>query len=264
MALHTDITLTFLGTGTSTGVPMLGCTCAVCASEDSRDKRLRASVLVQKKSTTLLIDTGPDFRTQLLRLGKCPDVAALLITHFHRDHLAGLDDVRALVFKTQKPMPVYADAATLAVIRKEFYYAQTDGSEPAKGLSLQLNEVEAAPFGVQDLEVMPLRLQHGTLPILGFLFGEKKVAYLTDTKYIPESTMRQLQGVEVLILTALRFAPPHRAHMCVSEALAAVERIKPKRTYFTHLSHLIGRHEEIEKLLPPSVFFAYDTLVITI
>ena len=246
--------LTFLGTGTSTGVPTLTCHCRVCTSTDPRDKRTRPSILVEFGGRTLVVDTTPDFRAQALREGM-ERLDAVLFTHSHADHILGLDDVRVFNFRQQQPIPIYADARSMENIRRTFQYI-FDGSYAYGGVAKLDPQVIEGPFDLADLRVVPIPVLHGDMPILGFRFGA--AGYLTDVSAIPETSLPLLDGLEVLVLDALR-RKPHPTHLSIEQALNVVERVKPCRTYFTHIAHELG-HEETNAWLPPHVRLAYDGL----
>jgi phosphoribosyl 1,2-cyclic phosphate phosphodiesterase len=253
--------LIVLGSGTSTGVPTIGCDCAVCRSEDPRDKRTRPSVLLELPGGNLLIDTSPEMRLQLLRerIGK---VHAILYTHYHADHLFGLDDARLFPKAIGGPVPLFCEAETEEVIRQAFSYAFHEAAHhvPVGGLP-RLRFERIAPgeaFSVLGQRVLPIRLEHGRFRVLGFRFGD--LAYCTDVARIPDESWRMLEGLDTLILDALRFTP-HPTHFNIEQALAVVARLKPRRTFFTHLSHEIG-HAEVEASLPDHVRLAYDGLAL--
>lgn len=246
--------LTFLGTGTSTGVPTLTCHCRVCTSTDPRDKRTRPSARVEFGGRTLVVDTTPDFRAQALREGM-ERLDAVLFTHSHADHILGLDDVRVFNFRQRQPIPIYADARSMENIRRTFQYI-FDGSYAYGGVAKLDPQVIEGPFDLADLRVVPIPVLHGNMPILGFRFGA--AAYLTDVSAIPETSLPLLDGLEVLILDALR-RKPHPTHLSIEQALSVVDRLKPRRTYFTHIAHELG-HEETNAWLPPHVRLAYDGL----
>ena len=251
--------LTFLGTGTSTGVPELGCKCEVCTSNDPHDARLRCSALLENDDTTILIDCGPDFRAQMLRA----DVArldALVITHKHYDHTAGIDDLRP--FASQKTFPIYANEDTARQICSMFPYCFGEVKYPGVP-NIEIHSIEdMQPFTIGSVEVQPIRVFHAALPIVGYRFG--KLAYITDMSSIELSELDKLKGVEVLVINALRYSKPHRSHQTVLEALRVVDYLSPRETYFTHMMHHIGLHSKIEKCLPKGVFLAYDGLEIEI
>ena len=246
--------VTFLGTGTSTGVPTLACHCRVCASPDPRDKRTRPSLLVRFGDRALVIDTTPDFRAQALREGM-DRLDAVLFTHSHADHILGLDDVRGFYFRQQKPIPVFADAHSMENIRRTFKYI-FDGDYPYGGVARLDPHLIDGPFEVEGLEVIPVPVMHGNLPILGFRIDG--VAYLTDVSEIPESSYPLLEGLDVLVLDALR-PRPHPTHLTVEQALGVMERLKVRKGYCTHIAHELA-HEETNARLPPHVRLAYDGL----
>ncbi len=250
---------TFLGTGTSTGVPEIGCYCEVCTSCDTRDARLRSSVMLQIDDTNILIDCGPDFRTQMLR-NPFTKIDALLLTHKHYDHTGGIDDLRP--FCRGKEIPIYADRETEVQVRSMYPYCF--GTKKYPGVAnISINPIDTStPFFVNGIEVIPIKVFHGMYPIVGFRFGA--LAYITDMSYIETAELEKLSGVEVLVINALRFSKPHRTHQTVLEALRVVEQIAPKRTYFTHMMHHIGLHAKIEKCLPEGVRLAYDGLVVEV
>ncbi len=248
--------LTFLGTGTSTGVPQLRCDCDVCRSLDTRDQRLRASALVEVNGVNLLIDCGPDFRQQMLRAGS-PDLDALLITHQHYDHVGDVDDLRPYCAKEGFPVYCQADVARDLRARVPYCFAPN----PYPGVPhFRLHHVEAGrPFTVKGVEILPVQVQHYKLQILGFRIGP--LAYITDANHLSDTTMQQLQGVDTLVLNALRHEP-HISHFSLAEALEVVDRLHPRVTYLTHFAHQIGRYLDVEPTLPPGVHMAYDTLSI--
>ncbi|MCX8111970.1 MAG: MBL fold metallo-hydrolase [Bacteroidia bacterium] len=246
----------FLGTGTSQGIPILGCTCEVCRSSDPRDKRLRTSLALSIRDKIWVIDTGPDFRYQAFR-ARLPTVDAILFTHAHKDHTAGLDDVRPFNYLQNKRIPIYGDAQTLQQIKMEFAYA-FDGP-PYPGIpQLTPWEIEPyVPFSLHGTEVIPFSVMHYKLPVLGFRI--EKLVYITDASFIPEASWEYLYEAEVLILNALR-KEPHLSHFHLEAAIEVVRKARPKRAYFVHISHLMGRHAEVEALLPPPIHLAYDGL----
>lgn len=249
--------LTFLGTGTSQGVPVIGCTCAVCLSADERDKRLRTSALLSSGNTTLVFDTGPDFRAQMLR-ANVTELDAVVFTHPHKDHTAGLDDVRPFIFRQEKPMAIYANALTIASLKREYAYAFATEKYPGAP-TFDLHEISDAPFQVGDIELTPIPVDHYNMPVLGFRAGN--LAYVTDANYISDASLALLEGLEVLVLNALR-KEQHYSHFTLEEALAVVERLQPKRAVFTHISHLMGKHADVSRELPAHVALATDGLVV--
>lgn len=251
--------ITFLGTGTSQGVPVIGCSCEVCTSLDFRDKRLRSSVQVEVLNQSFVIDTGPDFRQQMLR-ERVKRIDAILFTHAHRDHTAGLDDVRAYNFMQKMDMPVYGRQQVLDQLKIEYAYAFVKDSYP--GIPrLLLNLIEEDSFVINGVQVMPLPVLHLKLPVLGFRF--ENFSYITDANYIPDGTMEKLKGTEILVLNALQ-REPHISHFNLKEALSMIERISPKKTFLTHISHKLGRHADVSKELPANVMLAYDGMQLTL
>ena len=250
--------LTFLGTGTSTGVPTLACHCRVCTSRDPHDQRTRPSLLVEFGGRVLVIDTTPDFRAQALR-ENLERLDAVLFTHSHADHILGLDDVRSFYFRQQKPIPIYAEPYCMKEIHRTFKYI-FDGDYPYGGIARLDPHVIDGPFEVEGLKIVPVPVLHGNLPILGFRING--VAYLTDVSEIPEPSYPLLEGLEVLILDALR-PRPHPTHLTVEQALSVMERLKVPRGYCTHIAHELG-HEETNARLPSHVRLAYDGLQVEI
>ncbi len=246
--------ITFLGTGTSQGIPVIGCSCEVCTSADSKDKRLRTSLMVKTGDIRLVIDSGPDFRYQMLR-ENVKSLDALIFTHEHRDHIAGLDDVRAFNWIQKKAMDLYAEPRVLKEIRDKFLYA-FDNSYPGVP-RLNLHAIEKANFDINGLSVIPIRLMHYKLPILGFRFGD--LSYITDASYIAAEERKKLVGSRYLIVNALR-REKHPTHFNLQEALQLIEEVQPEKAYLTHISHQMGTYSDILKDMPDSVIPAYDGL----
>jgi phosphoribosyl 1,2-cyclic phosphate phosphodiesterase len=247
--------ITFLGTGTSQGVPVIACSCPVCTSLDFRDKRLRTSIHVDVAEKSLVIDTGPDFRQQMLR-EYIQRLDAVIFTHAHRDHTAGLDDVRAYNFKQNMDMPLYGTADVLEQLKVEYSYIFSNASYP--GLPrIELKEITDEVFNIGDVTITPLPVMHLRLPVFGYRFGN--FSYITDANSISESTLEKLKGTEVLVLNALQ-REPHISHFNLQQALEMVEKINPTKTYFTHISHKLGLHADVEKELPKGVALAFDGL----
>lgn len=236
---------------------MIGCDCEVCTSIDKRDKRFRCSILVQSPSTTLVVDAGPDFRCQMLRY-TVKQLDAVILTHSHKDHIAGMDDLKAFNYFTQSPMKVYADTLTEAAVRRDFYYAFADNKYPGVP-EYEMNTISLDPFVVGDIHVIPIQVWHMKMPVLGFRFG--KFTYITDANYIDETEKEKIRGSEVVVVNALR-KQKHVSHYNVDEAIVLVKEVGVPTAYFTHISHQLGRHEEVEAELPPGIHLAYDGLLL--
>jgi phosphoribosyl 1,2-cyclic phosphate phosphodiesterase len=251
--------ITVLGSGTSSGVPTIGCSCSTCASTDPRDNRLRPSVLVQYGGKNVLIDTTPDFRAQALR-ARIARVDAILFTHSHADHILGLDDVRPLNYHQKMSIPAYGTTATLDVVRRVFQYAFDSEPTQSSVPRVDLRVITEEPFELFGMEVVPVPVMHGNGVTLGFRFGD--AAYLTDHSEIPADSKRKLRNLDVLFLDALRHRP-HPTHSTVAQSLASVEELQPRRAFFTHICHDLP-HAQTEAALPPHVRLAYDGLEIEV
>lgn len=249
--------ITFLGTGTSQGVPVIACSCNVCASQDIKDNRLRSSIMVSSNNENYVVDTGPDFRQQMLR-NKVTTLKAVLYTHEHKDHVAGMDDVRAFNFSEKRDMEVFCSVPVKEALHREFFYVFTANRYP--GIPrVNINLIQNEVFTIEGFPVLPIEVMHHKMPVFGYRF--KDFTYITDAKTIASEERDKIRGSKVLVVNALR-KEEHISHFNLDQALAFIEDIQPERAYLTHISHLFGTHEEIEKLLPENVFVAYDGLVI--
>lgn len=252
--------LTFLGTGTSQGVPVIGCDCEVCTSDDPRDKRLRTSAMIEVGGNTFVIDTGPDFRQQMLR-NTPSDMPKVLFTHEHKDHIAGLDDIRAFNFKYRKPIEIYATQSVQEALRREYHYVFAAQKYPGVP-QVELNDISNLDsFTVDGIEIQCIHLLHYKMPVLGFRI--ENVAYITDANYIAPEEMDRLRGLDVLVINALR-KEKHISHFNLEEALEVIDELKPKQSYLTHISHLLGKHADISSELPAGVKLAEDGLQVVI
>ncbi|RDV15863.1 MBL fold metallo-hydrolase [Pontibacter diazotrophicus] len=249
--------VTLLGTGTSQGVPVIGCTCKVCRSVDYRDKRLRVSVHLQVGDKSIIIDSGPDFREQVLR-ERIKSLDALVFTHEHKDHTAGLDDIRAYNFMQQKDMPLYAEERVLNQLKQEFSYIFSGFKYPGIP-QVQLHPVTNEPFEVEGVPFMPIQVMHYKLPVFGYRIGD--FSYITDANYISEEEKEKVKGSRVIVLDALRIEK-HISHFSLQEAVELLEELQPERAYLTHISHLMGLHREVEQQLPEFIRLGYDGLQI--
>lgn len=249
----------FLGTGTSQGVPVIGCDCMVCQSLDYRDKRLRTSIHIDVKGKSLVVDTGPDFRQQMLRAG-IRKLDAVLFTHEHKDHTAGLDDIRPFNFAQKKDMPVFARQPVIEQIQREFAYIFSSNRYPGIP-QVDCIEITESPFQFEGVSITPIPVLHYKLPVLGFRIGD--FSYITDANFIPDESLSKLEGTEVLVLNALQ-QETHISHFTLEQAIEQALKIGAKTTYFTHISHRLGLHQEVEKNLPEGIFLAYDGLQISI
>jgi phosphoribosyl 1,2-cyclic phosphate phosphodiesterase len=251
------VKITFLGTGTSQGVPVIACECETCQSEDPLDKRLRTSLLLESAEATVLIDAGPDFRQQMLR-EKVKRLDAILITHEHKDHIAGMDDVRAFNYKSQDAIDIFAEERVQKAIKREFSYVFAEYQYPGIP-KMRLNTIQGFPFHVRDIEIIPVRVRHMHLEIYGFRIGN--FAYITDANYIPEASKEKLIGVKYMVVNALR-KEKHISHFSLREAIDFIREISPRKAYITHISHQMGLMKNVTKELAPDISLAYDGLSI--
>lgn len=250
--------ITILGSGTSTGVPLIGCVCPVCTSNDPRDNRLRTSIKIASDTTCIIIDTTPDFRYQMLRTNTT-HIDAVVFTHPHRDHYAGLDDIRPFNFFSGKSMPIYANDITQVAIKRDFYYAFEANKDAGLPEMQLLTITKDSPFTIGDIQLIPIQVMHREMPVLGFRVGD--FTYITDANYIAPEELEKVKGSKVLILNALR-PEPHPTHFTLSEAIELTKSLAIPQTYFTHFSHQIGLHAEVAPSLPEGISMTYDGLEI--
>lgn len=247
--------VTFLGTGTSQGIPVIACECNICRSIDFRDKRTRTSVHIEADGNSFVVDTGPDFRHQILR-ERIVHLDAVIFTHQHKDHTAGLDDIRGFNFKQKDPIPIYADATVLNQLKREYNYIFEDHKYPGIP-SVEINQIENKKFAIKGTEFLPIKVMHYLLPVFGFRIGD--FTYITDANFIDDKEMEKIKGSRILVLNALR-QKPHISHFTMDEAVAVIKKIKPQKAYLTHISHQMGTHKEASTQLPENVEIAYDGL----
>lgn len=252
-------TIEFLGTGTSSGVPMIACQCTVCSSKNKKDNRLRSSILIKSEKTVVVIDTTPDFRYQMLR-SNVNHLDAILFTHSHKDHIAGLDDIKAYNFISQRPMSLFANTETCDALRRDFYYAFADKKYPGIP-QLDLNLVDHEPFSIMDIDFLPIKVKHLNMDVHGYRFGD--FTYITDANHIDDSEKEKIKGTQVLVVNALR-KEKHLSHFTLQEAIDLATELEIPTTYFTHLSHQMGLHDEVSASLPKGMFLAYDGLVLDV
>jgi phosphoribosyl 1,2-cyclic phosphate phosphodiesterase len=253
------LTITFLGTGTSQGVPVIACGCEVCTSADKRDKRLRSSILVESDDKIVAIDSGPDFRYQMLR-ANVQHLDAIVYTHEHKDHIAGMDDIRAFNFKQQVPMDLYADTRVQAALIREFPYV-FDGDRYPGTPQVIIHPISTEPFDIGSIHFIPIQVMHYKLPILGFRIND--FTYITDAKTVSETEKQKIKGSKILVINALQ-KQTHISHFTFDEAVAFAREIGAEKTYFTHISHRLGKHQDINQELPAGIELAYDGLQLSI
>lgn len=251
--------ITFLGTGTSQGVPLIGCDCEVCRSTDEKDKRLRSSLMIEDGGKVFVIDTGPDFRQQMLR-EDVKRLDAVIFTHEHRDHIAGLDDIRAFNFSMKSAIDVYADDNVERALRTSLWYIFSEEKYPGIP-EVIMHRIDEHPFTIGQTKFIPIRVMHHKLPIWGFRINN--FTYITDANFIPEQEKEKIYGSEILVLNALR-REQHISHFSLGEALEVIRELKPRKTYLTHISHQLGKHVDVENELPPNIRLAYDGLKLTV
>jgi phosphoribosyl 1,2-cyclic phosphate phosphodiesterase len=253
------LTITFLGTGTSQGVPVIACDCEVCTSADPHDNRLRSSVMIEDEGKVIVIDSGPDFRSQMLR-EKVHRLDAIVFTHEHKDHIAGLDDIRAFNYRQQGPIDVYATARVQEALKREFHYIFAEFKYPGIP-QLTLHTIENNPFFIGNLKFIPIEVLHYKLPVLGFRIND--FTYITDAKTVSDTEVEKIKGSKVLVINALQ-KQEHISHFTFDEAIAFARMIGAEKTYFTHISHRLGKHADTSAALPQGIELAYDGLKIVV
>lgn len=251
--------LTFLGTGTSQGVPVVACSCPVCQSTDSHDKRLRTAALIEHQGVTIAIDAGPDFRQQLLR-ADVRNLNAIVVTHEHRDHIAGLDEVRVYNWVYKRPMDVWAEPRVITAIKNEYAYVFAERKYPGVP-EINLHEIDGHPFDIMGVKIIPIRVYHYKLPIYGYRIGD--LTYITDANFIPEEEKEKIIGTKYLVINALHMQK-HLSHFSLPEALKIIAEFSPRKAFITHISHQMGLYKDVSKILPENVCLAYDELSIEI
>ncbi len=249
--------LTFLGTGTSQGVPVIACNCPVCQSNDLHDKRLRTAALIEHKGSTIVIDAGPDFRQQMLN-AKVKTLDSILITHEHRDHIAGLDDVRAFNFILKRPMDIWAESRVQEAIRNDFSYVFAEQKYPGSP-EMIIHNIDGLPFSINDIKIIPIRAYHYKMPVYGFRIDN--LTYLTDANFIPEEEKEKIVGSQYIVINALR-KQKHISHFSLPEALKLISEFSPRKAFITHISHQMGLYADVQKELPENICLAYDGLSI--
>ncbi|MCX6181002.1 MAG: MBL fold metallo-hydrolase [Bacteroidetes bacterium] len=247
--------ITFLGSGTSQGMPVIACECEVCASTDAKDNRLRVSIMIETEGKVFVIDAGPDFRQQMLR-EKVKKLNAIVFTHEHKDHIAGLDDVRAFNYITKKPAEIYASDLVQVALKREFHYVFSGIDYPGIP-QLNLHTINNSPFEIEGVKFIPISVLHYKLPVYGFRIGD--FTYITDANYISEEELEKVKGSKILVLNALR-KEKHISHFTLDEAVDLIKKVKPEKAYLTHISHMMGKHADVSKELPDGIELAYDGL----
>lgn len=251
--------ITFLGTGTSQGVPVIACNCRVCQSKDPKDKRLRSSLLIEAEDQNIVIDAGPDFRQQMLRAG-VKNLDSILLTHEHKDHIGGMDDVRAFNYISKKPIDIYSDERVQTAVMRTYPYVFTEHKYPGVP-QMNLISINDEPFWINNLHIIPVKVYHYRLPVYGFRIDD--FAYITDANYISEENKQKLSGVKYLVINALR-KEKHLSHFNLQEAVDLIKEISPRKAFITHISHQMGLHSDVSKELPTDIELAYDGLVLDI
>jgi len=253
------LTVTFLGTGTSQGVPVIGCECEVCSSIDFQDNRLRSAIHIAVDGLSLVVDTGPDFRQQMLR-NRVKILDAILFTHAHKDHTAGMDDIRSFNFLQERDMPIYARQDVISQLKDEFAYVFAESKYPGVP-RVKVNEIKNVPFRIGDTLITPIEVMHHKLPVLGFRIND--FTYITDANYISDEEKEKIKGSKVLVLNALQ-KKPHISHFTLAEALELIEELTPEKAYLTHISHKLGLHRDVKNELPENVELGWDGMKIEI
>jgi phosphoribosyl 1,2-cyclic phosphate phosphodiesterase len=253
------VTVTFLGTGTSQGVPVIACGCEVCTSADPHDNRLRAAIMIESEDKTIVIDSGPDFRYQMLR-EKVKKLDAIVFTHEHKDHIAGMDDIRAFNYFQNAPVDIYATERVQTALKREFFYVFEEFKYPGVP-QINMHTITLDPFNIGSVNFIPVEVMHYKLPVLGFRVGD--FTYITDAKTVADSEVEKIKGTKILVINALQ-TESHISHFTLDEALMFAQRVNAQKTYLTHISHRLGRYVDISAQLPPGIELAYDGLKLTI
>ena len=254
---HAKLKITFLGTGTSQGVPVIGCRCTVCRSEDTKDKRLRPSVMIETEDKVFIIDTGPDFRQQMLK-ENVRNLTAVLYTHEHKDHVAGMDDLRAFNYLTGKPVKLFASKQVQESLKLQFHYVFSNKRYPGIA-NVNFNTIDSKPFSIEGVKFTPINVFHHKMPVFGFRVGD--FTYITDASYIDDEEKQKITGSKILVLNTLR-KEKHISHFTLEEAISLMQELNPREGYFTHISHQLGLHSEVNAELPKNIKLAYDGLSI--